>query len=180
MPRKNCPPLCLFAFLATVTLACVPLASATSINIDSRLDARSPKVDTSALVPVAMCHIGAKIYSLETWDGDASAMNTLLPQCGNATNIGMLSQLLAMLNGGAISGGVNEIATGIAAGVNLGSTAVVGSLCGTTSACLASATPVSTSPEPATLPLLATGLLGLAELVRRRTKTSGSGSRFSS
>jgi hypothetical protein len=150
-----------FLALILVAMAFMPVASATSMNADS-----SPADETIGSIPVAACGVGIAIDHRSSGDNYAEDTNTLLPKCLSGTSGGMLADLLWVLRQTEISGGmINGIATGILSGSSTGVVAV-GPFCGGSGSCFASATPVSTVPEPGTSILLGLGLIAIAGLFR--------------
>jgi|GraSoiStandDraft_4_1057263.scaffolds.fasta_scaffold247523_1 hypothetical protein len=154
-----------FSFLAliVVALACVPAASATSINEDSSRDNT-----TVESIPVAVCGFGIPSHHRASADVFAEGTNTAIPECLGGTSGGMLADLLSILTQTGISGGMtNGIVTGILSGSSTGVVAL-GPFCGGSGSCFASASPVSTVPEPRTSVLLGLGLSAIAFLFHRR------------
>jgi hypothetical protein len=143
-----------FLALIIVALACVPVASATSMNEDS-----SPANETIESIPVAMCGGGIPSHHRSSADTYAEGTNTLIPECLGGNSGGMVADLLSRLRQTGISGGMtNGIVTGILSGSSTGVVAL-GPFCGGSGRCFASATPVSTVPEPQTSVLMGLGLI---------------------
>jgi len=152
-----------FLALIIVALACVPVASATGMNEDS-----SPANKTIESIPVAACGGGIPSHQRSSADTYAEGTNTLMPECLGGNSGGMLADLLWVLRQTETSGGMTKgIATGILSGSSTGVVAL-GPFCGGSGKCFASATPVSTVPEPGTSVLLGLGLLAIAGLFRGR------------
>jgi hypothetical protein len=146
-----------FLALIIVALACVPVASATSMNEDS-----SPANETIESIPVAMCGGGIPSHHRSSADTYAEGTHTLIPECLGGNSGGMVADLLSRLRQTGISGGMtNGIVTGILSGSSTGVVAL-GPFCGGSGSCFVSATPVSTVPEPRTSVLLGLGLIAIA------------------
>ncbi len=196
---RNRVKLSLFAVFVAATVAVMPAAFADSVTITDTISAGGMQIGTATLTQGGMCG-GTSISSssvcvdIEMTSGSVRLGGPVIGFSGNVNENGMTSTLTdlggVLLSSGACGGISQETicfdATGSAtassvflvltnaetsSGITLGNIHVAGSFCAPSATCFATTTEVSTVPEPGTLGLLGTGLVGVAAFSRRRFAT---------
>jgi hypothetical protein len=152
---------CNYVSLLALTLAAaltnVPAASATTITDGGSEGTMITSVAGVGSLPLARCNSGTQSDQRESLHRD-------LASCFKATIGPSMDSMLWLLRG------INPLTTSLTNATTTGSTVVLGPFC---PACFATSTPVSTIstvPEPGTLALLGSGLIGLIGLASPRIR----------
>jgi hypothetical protein len=192
--RENSFKLAILALVIAAALVTLPAASATSIT--DNLFAGTTQIGTVTLTQGGMCN-GVSISStsvcvdIQMTSGAVRLGGPVIGFSGNVSASSTVSDVsvagVSLLSGACGGIGKQTIcfdATGSATasslffvlsnadtstGITIGNVHVAGSFCAPSPTCFATTSPTPTViPEPGTLGLLGTGLVGFAALVRRR------------
>ena len=192
--RNKSGKLLILALAVAAMLAIVPTASATSITED--ISVGGTLIGTVTLTQGGMGNCTAfsstsVCVAIQMTSGSVRLGGPVIGFSGNVNENGMLS-MATNVSTGALSlgacGGVTMqdvcfhttgsltasslffVLTNAekSTGITVGNIHVAGTFCGSSGTCFADTTPASPVPEPSTLGLLGTGLVGIAGFARRR------------
>ena len=182
--------------LLGAALAAVPVASATSIKED--ISVGGTQIGTITLTQGGLCNgtsissssvcvdikmtsgtvrLGGPVIGFSgdvnvngsTMISDVSFGSLALGACGGVTKQTICLDAHGSLTTSTLFFVMSNAET--STGITVGNIHVAGSFCGTAATCFATTTPVSAVPEPGSMLLMGSGLIGLSCLALRRVRT---------